>query len=45
MDKKDNKLVFYGAEARGYLIDGARELYEAVTTTYRKDLWPSYAYS
>lgn len=31
---KDNKLVYYGTEARGYLMDGARELYDAVTTTY-----------
>ena len=33
-DKKDNKLVYYGEEARNHLIDGARELYDAVTTTY-----------
>jgi len=33
-EKKDNKLVFYGAEARQHLMNGAEELYNAVTTTY-----------
>jgi chaperonin GroEL len=33
-DAKDNKLVYYGTEARQYIFDGAEELYNAVTTTY-----------